>query len=139
MAAEGLADPALEGDPSAAVDGVHLVVGRVLQAWQLEAFELAEGLGRVRPAMHHPEPQVQQPDGEGGEGVGAVMTLGRAIVHQHCGGQAVGPEDGGEVALDGLPLLIVARPHAEREPGVVIQHRQGMTATTAAEGEMARP
>ena len=91
----------------------------------------------VRPTMHHPDPQVQQPDGQGCKGVGTVMAPRRAIVHQHGGGQAVVPEDGGEVALNGLPLLIAAGPHAEREPGVVIQHRQGVTAPTTADGEMA--
>ena len=79
----------------------------------MEAFDLAEGLGMVRPAMHHPDPHVQQPDGPGGKGVRMVPAPGRAIVHQQGGGQAVVPEDGGELVLDGLPLLIGAGPHPE--------------------------
>ena len=77
-----------------------VVVGRRATRLQrpIEAFALAEGLGRVGLAMQHPDPQVQQPDRQGGEGGGrghgpragrcppAVRRAGCSAGRWRCGG-----------------------------------------------------
>ena len=102
----------------------------------VEALELAEGLGMVWPAMDHPDSQLHQPDGERGEGVVEVAAPGRAIVHQYRVGHAVAAEDGREMVMDGLSLLVCTSPHAQGEPRMVVQYRQWVAPSTTAYWDM---
>ena len=103
--------------------------------WKRSSID--EGLGMVLAfAMDHPDSQLHQPDGERGEGVVEVAAPGRAIVHQYCVGHAVAAEDGREMVMDGLSLLVCTSPHAQGEPRMVVQYRQWVAPSTTAYGDM---
>ena len=92
--------------------------------------------GMVWPAMDHPDSQLHQPDGERGEGVVEVAAPGGAIVYQYRVGHAVAAEDGGEMVMDGLSLLVCTGPHAQGEPRMVVQYRQWVAPSTTAYRDM---
>ena len=102
----------------------------------VEALELAEGLGMVWPAMDHPDSQLQQPDGERGEGVVEVAAPGGAIVYQYRVGHAVAAENGREMVMDSLSPLVCTSPHAQGEPRMVVQYRQWVAPSTTAYRDM---
>ncbi len=64
----------------------------------MKAFVLALGLRMLGANMGDPDPEPNQPQPQRGEGMLAVGTPRRAVVHQHLGGQAVAAEGGGQPA-----------------------------------------
>ncbi len=93
----------------------------------MEAFVLAECLGMVGARMNEADPQSREPDAELGEAMSGEAAPWRAIIDEYALGQAIAAEGRGQDLFDSGALLIGTRVQGEIEPGVVVEHGQGMT------------
>src|SRR5581483_1055146 len=93
----------------------------------METFVLPSALRMIGPAVDHPDAELQEPDRQPGPGVFKGEAPGAAIVDEHRVGQPVTAESLIEMSAHGGALLIVTSSQAQREPRVIVQHRQRVT------------
>ena len=102
----------------------------------VEALIFSLCLRVIRASMTDSDAQPQQPDCKRCVGVVLVMAPRGAIVHQHCVGQAVAPEDSRQALLHHLSLLVTAGLQPQGKPRVIVQNSQRVAASSG-KGEVA--
>jgi hypothetical protein len=93
----------------------------------MEALVLASALGMMRPAVHNPDAELQQPHGQMRPGLAGGIAPGRAVVDEKRLRQPMVTERGLQSSLYGRALLVGAGGKADRVARMVIDDRQGMT------------
>ena len=96
----------------------------------VEALIFSLCLRVIRASMTDSDAQPQQPDCKRCVGVVLVMAPRGAIVHQHCVGQAVAPEDSRQALLHHLSLLVTAGLQPQGKPRVIVQNSQRVAASS---------
>ena len=86
--------------------------------------------------MTDPDAQPQEPNCKRRVGVVLVMAPRGAIVHQHCVGQTVAPEDSRQPLLHRLSLLVTAGLQPQGKPRVIVQNSERVGASSG-QGEVA--
>jgi len=102
----------------------------------METLFFALSLRMARPTVTNPNAQLQQPDRQRSVGMLAVTAPGRAVIQQHPLRQSVTAKGFRQSLLNRVPPLIAAPLQADGIAGMIIQHRQGVTAGSIAQGKM---
>src|SRR5436190_17506727 len=102
----------------------------------MEAFVLSSALRMIGPAVDHPDAKLQKPDRQPSPWVFKGEAPGAAIVNEHRIGQPVTAEGLLQMPLYGRALLVVASRQAQREPRMIVQHRQRVTGHAVLERAM---
>src|SRR4029453_5957715 len=91
----------------------------------VEALVFAAGLRVVRPAVADVDSQPHEPGGEASMRLPAVAAApGRPVVQEDRLRQAVGSQDGQELAANRLAALVGGGLKTEVKTGGAVQHRQ---------------
>ena len=102
----------------------------------METLLFALGLRMVRPAVTNPNAQPQQPDRQRSVGMLAITAPGRAVIQQHPLRQSITAKGFGQPLLNRVPPLIAAPLQTDGIAGMIVQHRQRVTAGAIAQGKM---
>ena len=102
----------------------------------VQAFVFALSLRMVWSAVTDAYTQTDQPYCQARVWIVCISSPGRAIVHEHPVRHSIAPEDGCQMLHNSLTSLIGTCLQAQQETRAVIQHSQGMTASTICQWEV---
>src|ERR1700722_4726890 len=122
--------PSVEGRLAGAKVGKALSIQNFLLQRTVKAFVLALGLGMKGAGMANPDPQPHQPHRQQRMAPSVGIAPGRTVVRQHRERQSVAAKNRRQTLAHRLLLLVRASLKLQRKPGVIVDRRQRMTATT---------
>src|SRR6476660_206224 len=102
----------------------------------MKTLLFALSLRMARSTVTNPNAQPQQPDRQRSVGVLAVTAPGRPVIQQHPLRQSVTAKGFRQSLLNRVPPLIAAPLQTDRIAGMIVQHRQRVTAGSIAQGKM---
>src|SRR5512147_1352328 len=102
----------------------------------MKPLVLALGLRMIGMTVTDANPQADQPQDQGRQGLLALASPGWAVIHEHPFRQTIAPKGRGQGRLHRGSLFIPTRLQTDREAGMVILYRQGMAAALG-NGEVA--